>query len=169
VKLLFILLLLQKQPVTVTASLLDTIRELYHRASTDKKASSKLSETLLVVDTSSSAVLICYKGVAEMVKAKYAVSPYVKLKDFNVGKALIEKAEHKDTSVAEIRFIRFSVQTNAPAFLGYNRSIVTDKNFLLNHLVEIKDSRLKADIYTILSGSAFLSDDERKKLRILNN
>ena len=168
-KLLFILLLLQKQPVTVTASMLDTIRELYHHASTDKKASSKLSETLLMVDTSSSAVLICYKGVAEMIKAKYAVSPYVKLKYFNRGKDLIEKAERKDTSATEIRFIRFSIQTNVPAFLGYDHSIVTDKNYLLNHFGAIQDIDLKENIYTFLSGSAFLSDDERKKLRILNN
>ena len=99
-----------------------------------------------------------------MVKARYAINPYIKLKDFNKGKTWIETAIKRDTAEVEMRFLRFTIQTNLPSFLKYNSSIMADKNFLLIHFSSLIDHQLKENIYRYLSGSEYCTEEEIKKL-----
>lgn len=46
----------------------------------------------------------------------------------------------------EIRFLRLSVQQNAPGFLGYNDQIEMDRNFLMSHLDGVHPRSLRKRI-----------------------
>lgn len=140
------------------------LRNLFYLAATNKQSSVKLSTLLLPVDAKSAPVLVCYKGVAELMEAKYIVNPLTKLSKFKSGKELIEQAIKRDPDDTEMRFLRFSVQTNLPSFLGYDKEITSDKNFLLDKANEINDSNFRNNVIRYLSSSKYCTDEERKDL-----
>jgi hypothetical protein len=142
-----------------------TLRKLYYEAAENKAAVKKLSASLVKVSDHSEAILIGYKGAAEMMEAKYAFNPVTKLSKFNRGKNYLEKAIRKDTKDVELRFIRFSIQTNLPSFLGYNDHIKTDKNLLFNAVPSLTDKQLKNNIIDYLIISKQCNQEEIKKLK----
>ena len=133
------------------------IRELYHRAAEVKQDARKLNNLMFQVDTAAGApVLICYKGANEMIQAKYTLNPVNKLEKFNKGKDLIKKAFSRDTLNLEMRFIRFSIQSNLPSFLGFRDNLEQDKRYLLNNTKTSKDPELQEMIFNYLSGLAVI-------------
>lgn len=67
-----------------------------------------------------------YLGAVLMKKAGIVVNPADKLSLFNQGHEKLEHAIQIDPSNAEYRFLRISIQENAPNMLGYNRNIDED-------------------------------------------
>ena len=66
-----------------------------------------------------------------------------KYKTFNKGKNNIEQAVEMAPDNIEIRVIRWSVQHNAPRFLGYHQEIENDKQFINDNKHEIQSESLK--------------------------
>ena len=145
---------------------LKELRQLYLTAVTAKDSTLKLSALLLNVNKQSSPLLICYKGVAQMMEAKYAFGPIGKYQRFNTGKDLIERAITLDSTNVEIRYLRFTIQKSIPSFLGYNGNIITDKNFLVNNYGTIDDGQLKEMVSGFLVSSGNCSASELTKLKI---
>lgn len=73
---------------------------------------------------------LAYLGAFQMIWAKHTPNPFEKLSSFNKGKNNIEKALKNDPENVEIIFLRYSLQKNSPAFLGYNDNLDDDKKFL---------------------------------------
>jgi len=71
-----------------------------------------------------------YLGAALMLSARYGINPFRKHRDFSEGKVLLEEAIAKDHGNAELRFLRFCIQSNAPRFLGYRDDLAGDWLFL---------------------------------------
>jgi hypothetical protein len=140
----------------------NAVRNLYFEAAEKKEAAVKLSKVLSYVNDKSAPILICYKGAAQMLEAKYINNPFNKLSRFKQGRELIENAIKKDHNNLEMRFIRFSLQTNLPSFLGYNNWIEKDKKELLMQTSKIKDIDLKQKIIKYLS--KYCTKEEFKKL-----
>jgi hypothetical protein len=115
-----------------------------------------------------SPVITGYKGCATMLKAKHTFSPAGKLRLFRQGKALLEQAIGQEDNI-ELRYLRFGVQSKAPAFLGYNGQIQQDKTFLIAQLQEgsIADKELYGLIKTFLLQSAYCSAAEKTLLNSL--
>lgn len=143
---------------------LKEIRDLYRKAPVDKTAAKALDRKMLPVDSNAAPVLFCYKGANEMVQAKYALNPVVKLEKFNRGKAWITQALKRDSLDLEMHFIRFSIQGNLPAFLGYRDDISGDKKFLLLHIKDCRDSDLKKMVIDYLTAPGTLTPEELKQL-----
>lgn len=143
-----------------------TLRKLYYEAAENKTAVKKLSALLAKVDENSDAILIGYRGATEMMEAKYAFNPVTKLSRFNKGKTYLEKAIKKEPKQVELRFIRFSIQTNLPSFLGYNDHIKSDKNLLFNAVPSLTDKQLKNNIIDYLIISKHCNQEEIKKLKV---
>lgn len=148
---------------TNEASLIN-LRKLYYQAAVSKTAASNLSVAVKDFNQNSSPVLYCYKGAAYMMEAKYAFNPITKLSRFHKGKSAIEWAIAKDPEQAEMRFIRFSMQTNLPSFLGYDDHIESDKLKLISSLAKINDEELKENIRVYLITSKKCTKEELKKL-----
>lgn len=129
------------------------VRSLFEASEHSKTAANQLLKLLSVVNHNSPPILICYKGAAEMMQAKYGFNPVNKFIRFKTGKKLIEDAVKKEPENLEIRFLRFTIQTNLPAFLNYNNDIKEDRAYLLANLKTAKDQKLKQDILNYLSKS----------------
>jgi len=84
-----------------------------------------------------------YSGMGYMLLAKHAFNPYNKLANFNKGKELLETAISADPGNVELRFLRFSVQTNAPFFLGYSGKVQEDEKVIKLGYASIQDQDLR--------------------------
>ena len=84
-----------------------------------------------------------YLGAFETIWANHLFNPISKLKTFKKGKANLEAAIKADPANIEIVFLRYSVQSNAPKFLGYHKNTQEDKNFILKNKNSVKESSLK--------------------------
>jgi len=146
------------------ANYLIEIRELYYEASQKEEGVEKLEKKLNAYENLS--IIVGYKGANEMLKSKYAWNPYSKFSHFSDGKKLLEKAIKSDENNIELRYLRYSIQTNAPSFLGYADDIEKDKKFILNNFNASKDKDLKKRIYDYMAQSEYWTKDEIKKLEI---
>lgn len=129
---------------------LEYVRANYDKAVTNKKLCRQLIEDLEKAEKSS--LFLAYLGGLQTIWANHVFSPISKLNTFNQGKKNIEKAIASDKDNAEIRFIRLSVQKNAPSFLGYNSMIKTDKAFLRTHRTKITSQVVQNKIDKLLNG-----------------
>ncbi|TDQ11595.1 hypothetical protein [Pedobacter metabolipauper] len=143
---------------------LSELRDLFYRSATDKDSAEQFSRLLSPVHTKSSPLLVCYKGVAEMMEAKYGYNPFSKFSRFKKGRSYIEHAIKQDPENPEMRFLRFSIQTNLPSILGYNDDIDKDKLFLLSKVNELTDVNLKQNVIGYLTGSKYCTAEELKKI-----
>jgi hypothetical protein len=126
------------------------VRNMYARAPSTENNCKALMELLNPINEKQHPLLGGYKGCATMIMAKHAFNPFTKLSHFNKGKKILEQAIASDTANVELRYLRFTVQTNAPAFLGYNGKLTADRAFLQRNLPQVKDASLSVMISTAL-------------------
>lgn len=75
--------------------------------------------------------------------ANHVFNPVTKLRYFNNGKSILENAIAKAPANTELRYLRLTIQLNAPSFLGYNKMIEADKMFLQKNVTATEDADLK--------------------------
>lgn len=139
------------------------IRNLYEQAAQNKTANQKLSAMLTNI-APNDVLLMGYKGASIMMEAKHVVNPFTKMSKFKKGKNLIEDAIKNDANNTELRYVRLTIQTNLPAFLGYDEAIKNDKTFLIEHLPSLKDTDLKNRIVKYLSNKKICNEDELTRI-----
>ena len=96
------------------------VRNLYFEGWEGTCGATELSTMLENQDVSDDVVLLAYKGAAQTTLANCKKTPFSKLSVFNEGKDDLEKAIQEDPDNVEIRFLRYTIQTNIPGFLNYN-------------------------------------------------
>lgn len=163
-KIVILMLLLLFKNVHASDPEIQQVKDLFEASAQSKASADRLSDLLANTGHSAPPLLICYKGAAEMMQAKYGFNPISKFKRFKRGKALIEYAVKKDPDDIAIRFLRFAIQTNLPAFLNYNDDINNDKIYLITHLKTMADKKLKQSIVKFLSASKYCTEEEKKGL-----
>jgi len=156
---------------TNESGLLTQSRQLFFDFNNEKCAPEKLFD-LLEKNSTNDPVLLAYKGSARASSADCAFLPNTKLKRFKEGKYLINEAIKLDKSNAEIRFLRLSVQSKAPGFLGYNENISEDKIIVLSALTNNyqlwNDQSFTHQVISFLQENVDLTDQESKLLQQLN-
>jgi hypothetical protein len=140
-----------------------SLRKLYSEAAT-KKESFKEFKSILEKNTDNTAILNGYRGCSLMLEANYLNNPISKLNYFNKGKDILEKSIKSDSENIELRYLRFTIQSNAPSILGYTSDIKSDKKFLLKNWNNISDLTLKNNVISFLKNSDQLTDTEKKQL-----
>jgi hypothetical protein len=128
-RLAFILVFYSLAVFQVPAQSLAEIRSIFYEAVKDPSSPDKYK---LVPEVNKSAypIVYAYIGGLKTMMANTVTNPYKKLKYFNEGKELIEKAVAADNREWEIRFVRFMIQCKIPSFLLYN-NIDEDKKIIL--------------------------------------
>lgn len=142
------------------------VRELFFKAEKSRGATIALKDKLKNINESQP-LLLGYKAMAEMLLAKHAFNPINKLRHFNNGKELLKQAivRSKEEGAIELRYLRFTVQTNAPGFLGYNENIAEDKAGVIRYLIDSeKDSNIDHKMRVFLLESPHVSEEEKKML-----
>ena len=67
-----------------------------------------------------------YLGAALILKAKHINSPISKLSFFRKGRKKLDDVIDKNPNFVEYRWLRYSLQKNAPGFLNYNKNLNMD-------------------------------------------
>jgi hypothetical protein len=106
-----------------------------------------------------------YTGAVNMILAKFLNNPINKLESFNKGKYMLERAIKESPDDLELRFLRYTVQSNTPIFLGYSNNLKSDKVFLLLHVDDAKDKDLQNRIVLFLLANASLTQTETNILK----
>jgi len=141
---------------------IEGIRVLFYKASNDRKMAKVFLDQLKRVKTVQNSTLHGYKGMAHMLQAKYAWNPYKKLDHFNTGKAILEEAIKEDTSNIELRFLRYSVQSNAPFFLNNKSQLEADKELIKKQWSTLQDKDLRQRISQFMLTSGDCTEAEKK-------
>lgn len=128
---------------------LDYIRNHYEQATSYKKVCKEIISGL--EKSAPTSVHLAYLGALQTIWANHVVNPFSKLSTFNKGKATIAKAIMMDSNNVEIRLIRLSVQKNCPAFLGYNKNIREDEEFLKRNREQINSTAVLKLLDSVLN------------------
>lgn len=89
-------------------------------------------------------LLNAYKGVSEIMMCPHYWNPYTKYRSFTTGRDLLDEAISKQPGNIEIHYLRYVIQKNAPAILGYKHHLDDDRKLLEGYLVtpDSKDAEL---------------------------
>ena len=166
-RLLVLLALLSAPPVaapvaassfylSTTMSLYDTptLRRHYELAAADKQAGEKFY-SLLHDYAGQEALVLGYKAASEAIRARDA-SMLSKLSYVQQAARTFEQAVALAPNNAEIRFLRFSVESNLPPFLGLSKHVDEDRAFLLEAALQYPRSGLDTQAFETVRG--FLVD-----------
>lgn len=152
------------------SSELEEVREIYYKASENSAEAERLCEKLKNQQFTYNAVLYGYRGMSLLLKCHHSYNPYNKLKYFGEGKSMLEEAIRQAPDKAELRFLRFSVQTNAPVFLNYRADIQNDKEVLINHILHNSgstDTDLYKRIKDYLLNCKLVTEQEKQSIKNL--
>ena len=129
---------------------IEDVRVLFHKVESSQKICVELIELLEPYNDKNNALFLGYRGSTNMLMAKYLINPFTKLSYFKKGKLMLEKAIQFDQKNIELRFLRYTIQTNVPSFLNYSDNKENDRVFLLQSLNSLNDLKLKNIISTYL-------------------
>jgi hypothetical protein len=126
------------------------VRIMLHNATSNEEACTKMISLLAPFNETNNPLLFGYRGGATMLMAKHAFNPFSKLSYFKKGKLMLESAINADQTNVELRFLRYTIQTNVPGFLNYNSDKNLDRTFISQSLPKLKDQELKKIISEFL-------------------
>ncbi len=132
--LLLTILILWSTAAVAQDQLLASIRQNIGEVFKTDTVCMKMYEAFEKTDISKSNLLLGYKGAVELGMARHDPNVFKKMGYFNDGKENLEKSIEKDPANIELRFLRLTIQTYLPAFLGYGESKEKDKAFVLANL-----------------------------------
>ena len=132
------------------------VRSLFQKAVIEENSCRYLIKMLDSYNENNNSILAGYKACATMILAKYAFNPFAKLSTFLKGRILLEKCIALNKQNLELRFLRFTIQSKAPFFLGYRSSLKEDGSILINSAVNLKDTNFKQMIAAFLTTEGYL-------------
>ena len=98
-------------------------------------------------DVSSDNLLLGYKGAVEMGMARHDANVFKKMSFLGDGKDNLERSIKNDPNNLELRFLRLTIQTHMPAFLGYGGEKESDKAFVLANLNKAPSEEFKKRVH----------------------
>lgn len=149
IKLLVSLLSILCLTTSLHVDILDEARVNYSEVVSDKELCEKMIAELTKTKHIS-ATHLAYLGALQTIRANHVFSPITKLSTFKEGKKNIEQAINKEPNNAELRFIRLSIQKNAPSFLGYKSNMKEDTEFIRKNRHQIESLILQENIKAVL-------------------
>jgi len=128
------------------------LKKLYYSSSESKSKTEKLVECNKDITLSSSKLLQGYKGMSLLLTAKQSWNPVNKLSDCKKGVSWLESSIAKYPNNIKLRFLRYSVQKNAPSsFLDYSYNIEHERVYSNGHCQQLEDKYLKTRISNLLA------------------
>jgi hypothetical protein len=92
------------------------------------------------------ALLTAYLGAAQAHAAKASSNPFSKYNYIRKAHKNLKKAASRESSNLEIRFLRFSVQSQIPSVLGMKQNIKEDKAFIISNLKDFNWSAIDVHV-----------------------
>lgn len=143
---LLAILLLCSTSVVAQDTLLNHVRKNVGEMFKTEEICVKIYEAFERTDYKDDNLLLGYHGATLIGMARHDSNVFKKMSFFNDGKELLEKSIDMDHDNMELRFLRLTIQTHMPSFLGYSENKESDKAFVLNHLEETKSESFKTKV-----------------------
>jgi hypothetical protein len=141
---------------------MNAIRDLYLLACADNNKISELVELLIQISQRET-IFEAYLGASKIMNVRQLENDIDKFNAFLEGRDILENAIKKENADAEIRFLRFMVQSHIPKFIIYN-NIQDDKLALLKNISEIMkidNLNFKQTVLECLLESTYLTAFEK--------
>lgn len=120
----------------------------------------EVSKTIQTLEsTKQTSYTRAYIGALRMKQANLETKTTLKLEYFKQGSAMLDKEIAQNPNNVEFRFLRLAIQEAAPAILGYNTNIATDKKIIQQGYKQL-DSFLQDYIKQYTSQSKVLSSKD---------
>lgn len=139
------------------------IRDELPLAFENSKACDKLYKEV-TKKTEVSPVIKGYIGAVHLAKAKHAII-FKKMGYFNNGTKILDQAVEEAPNEVELRFLRMTIQLNAPGFLNYSSEIEEDKAFVFTHFQEA-DADIQRRMREYIESSGYFSEEEIAQVQI---
>ena len=110
-----------------TETPLQHARGLFVKSYSSKAQCYEFHSALKQIDIKNNFTLSGYKAVSEIMLCRHLLNPINKLNHFNIGREQLEESIRLAPNNIELRFLRYSVQKNAPQLLRYNSNVKEDK------------------------------------------
>lgn len=149
-KLLLMIFLFCNAYCTAATPVISEVRLMYKQAVKNKAVCEHLIKLLEPYNVKNNPLLYGYKACATMVMARHSANPFSKFSHFKKGSKMLANAIEADPNNPELRYLRFTAQMNAPAFLDYKTHLAVDKAFLQKSVSTIQDAQLKQMIISYL-------------------
>lgn len=149
-KLILVLVGLVLFIAVLSANNLKTVRKYYFQVNTEEIELEDYERFVNTNTNDSSIEWQAYTIMTWFLKAKDYYNPVNKLEAFNKGRKLLDNLIKQDSSNLELRFLRYTIQDNAPGFLGYDDNIEEDKKFIQKGYLALTDIDLKTRIISYL-------------------
>ncbi|WP_146895882.1 hypothetical protein [Adhaeribacter aerolatus] len=144
------------------------LRRLYEKGAKDEATCERLARHLHNYKGQDPVVLGFRAGTQGML-AKFAWGPYAKIKHLRTSSQLFDEVIKKHPLVAEVRFLRYSLEFFIPRYLNMSHHLEEDKKIFLNSLFRYPNSDIEADVYQairhfLLKHPEGLTEQEKKLL-----
>jgi hypothetical protein len=113
-----------------TGVTLPKLRGLYAEAAREEAAAQRML-AIARGYTGADAAIIGYRGAAEAVQARYMWSPLAKLRAVREAQRSFKQAVAAAPLNVEIRFLRFTIESNVPHYLGYSQHVGEDRALIM--------------------------------------
>ena len=166
---LMLLMLTGMAPISILGQNdLEYFRETFHQMETREEHEAFFNVEIETQAEADRNVIMAYKGVCQSMMAKFAFSPFTKMKYFKEGTSLLEKSIETDANVENI-YLRLLTQLNTPRMLSYRENIPEDILFLQHNMVEsnlpLKEKRkMLTSLLKTRNSDRYI--DSLKKIRI---
>lgn len=160
-------LIVQDEPVNFTYKVQD-LRYAFEKAAKNEEICEQLEKHLNNYK-GSDPVVHAFRAAIQGLSAKFAWSPYYKLKYIRTSAAIFAKVIKDDPKNAEIRFLRYSIEYYIPRYLNMSGHLQEDKAVFLESLFQYPKSDIDVQVFQIvkrflLKHPDHLNEQERKKL-----
>jgi hypothetical protein len=111
-------------------------------------------------------VLLAYTAAAQAIRAKYVGNPVRKLRSIRQSAATFEQAVSLSPSEPEVRFLRYSVESNTPRALNLSPHTAHDKAFLIRSLQQHPRSGLDNEMYSVVREFLLMGEELTEQERV---
>jgi hypothetical protein len=160
----FILALFSVVVVSAQGMTLEEARKVYSESMKDNATCEAAYTKISQVANYDNSILTGYKAAITIAMSKYLKTTKEKIAYFNRGKLLLESAITKDDKNVELKFIRYTIQSNCPPALKYTKNKATDKTYIIENLASVKNNSIRTSIKDYLLQSKDTSPEEKQKL-----
>ncbi|UYZ60918.1 hypothetical protein [Hymenobacter latericus] len=128
---------------------LPALRRHYRQAAENEEASRRF-HLLMRGYTQRDAVVLAYKAASEAIMAKHTGGVFDKLDRVKAASQQFDAAVALNPKHPEVRFLRFSIESNLPKFLGASKHLDEDRALLTQALLRHPQSGLDAEGFRIV-------------------
>ena len=125
------------------------LRQFYEKSAKDKATCEKLIKHLNNYK-GQDPVVRGFGAGAQGMMAKYAWSPYYKIKYLHTSAQQFEEIIKQHPQVAEVRFLRYSLEYFIPRYLNMSSHLDEDKKVFLDSLFRYPKSDIDGEVYQIM-------------------